>query len=91
MSVSIGSLQRGSWSGSWLGRLCLSYVNRVQQRQGGLFAEMWIDLSTKVDSMETDLRVQTLHAAGGVGTLIRLHNQAYVGAPDYRRDRKSVV
>lgn len=86
MSVSIASFPRNGSGNEWLGRLCLKYVNRKQQQEMAAFAELWADPSPFGAGEEpgTDLEVRTLFGAGGVSALIRLYNEAYVGAGDYR-------
>jgi ribosomal protein S18 acetylase RimI-like enzyme len=85
MSVSIGSFPLRGSGNEWLGRLCLRYVNRVHQRRTGLFVEMWAELPLPEPGQPPPIEIVTLHHAGGIPALVRLHNEAYVGAADYRR------
>jgi GNAT superfamily N-acetyltransferase len=85
MSVSIGSIPRRSVGNEWLGRLCLRYVNRVQQCQSDLFVEMRADLPVPTGEEIPHLDIRRLDEMGGVPVLMRLYNEAYVGAPDYQR------
>jgi GNAT superfamily N-acetyltransferase len=60
-------------------------MNCVQQKRADLFVDMWADLPVEDVPAPAELEIYRLRAVGGVPTLLALHNEAYVGAPDYRR------
>lgn len=87
MSVSIGAFPGQERRNEWLSRLCLKYVNRVNKQGLAAFAELWADLplALKPERPAAEVEIRTLARSGGVPALLRLHNEAYVGATDYRR------
>jgi ribosomal protein S18 acetylase RimI-like enzyme len=87
MSVSIAAFPRSGLGNEWLGRLCLKYVNRLHERRSAPFAEMWAELPAAAPAGPDakGLVIVALPYAGGISALLRLYNEAYVGAADYRR------
>jgi len=78
----------------WLAHLCLAYVNRCAGKSRHRTIRMTLPLrgipeirlreweEGQADNLTT---LHQMESVGGLGLLLRLFNDAYVGAPDYRR------